>query len=94
MPRATHRSQSFSASAWILACLIPLLTSCAKAPIATVATPPVRVCPAPALYSELTVPPFEGQTWSDLAAYAKGLQYHIHSLNQDRDAIRGFCDAR
>ena len=72
-------------------CLILFLASCARPPIAQVATPPERICPAPIFYSEMSIPPFEGLTCLDAAAYAKGLQMHIHTLNQDRDAIREFC---
>ena len=74
--------------------LILFLASCARPPIAQVATPPERICPADIFFSEMVVPPFEGSTYLDAVAYAKALQMHIHTLNQDRDTIREFCSGR
>jgi hypothetical protein len=91
MPKKTRKLPSFSANAWIAIFLALFLTSCARRPIAQVATPPVRICPADIFYMDMVLPPFEGRSWSDLAAYTKGLQMHIHTLNQDRAAIREFC---
>lgn len=91
MPKKTRKLPWSSANVWIA--IFPALfsMSCARPPIAQVATPPARICPADIFYTEMVVPPFEGRSWSDLAAYTKGLQAHIHTLNQDRAAIREFC---
>ncbi len=91
MPKTTLKSPLSSASAWIVISLALSSMSCARHPIATVQAPPERICPADIFYAEMVVPPFEGRSWADLAAYAKGLQMHIHTLNQDRAAIREFC---
>jgi len=92
MPATAQRLLIFSANALIWIFLALFLASCARQPMITKTSPPIRQCPAPVLYSDVQQPMFHGNTWQDLAAFVEVLKSDGLQLRADRRAIADFCN--